>query len=157
MRDVIRELLDDPRFLRERHWRRHEVPAGTDVFRRGAPGRSLYLIEQGRVRVVGEVELEAGRRIHPGVDELAAGEVFGELVLFGEARRSATVTAVCDARLVEIDGKALLDYCDAHPEVGYRLLRRFMEIAVARLRKTNRKLMHVLAWGLQTHAIAPHL
>lgn len=157
MKNMIREILDTPGFCEGEHWRWREVPAGEIVFREGEPGQTLCLVVEGAVRISGGLALDDGRQIRPGVCDLGEGAVFGELVLFGDGMRTATVSAIRDTRLIEIDGEALLAFFDAHPELGYRAMRRFMEIAVERLRLTNRKLMSVLAWGLRVHDIEQHL
>ena len=42
----------------------------------------MYLIQRGCVRVTERVELEDRRHIQPGICDLGANEVFGELSLF---------------------------------------------------------------------------
>lgn len=150
-------LLRDPEFVEGRDWRERHLAAGETLFAEGSPGETLYLLEAGAVRVTGGVELDQGRRIQPGVCDLGPGAVFGEVVLFDEGPRSATVMATHESRLIEIDGPALLRFLDAHPERGYRILRGLISVMVGRLRATNRKLLSLLAWGLKAHDIDGHL
>ena len=157
LRDDLAALLHDPEFVEGRDWRERRLVAGETLFAEGSPGDSLYLLEEGAVRVTGGVELDRGRRIQPGVCDLGSGAVFGEVVLFDEGPRSATVMAVRDSRLIEIDGAALLRFLDMHPERGYRILRGLIAVMVRRLRATNRKLLSLLAWGLKAHDIDSQL
>jgi CRP/FNR family transcriptional regulator, cyclic AMP receptor protein len=153
----LRALLDHPDFREGEHWHRHRVAAGQAVFREGETGSELYLILEGSVRVMGDVELEPRRRIQPGFCDLSAGALFGELALFDQEPRSATVVAVADTELVVIDGGQLLRFFDANPEVGYTILNKMLSVIVGRLRSTNKKLVSLFAWGLKAHGIEQHL
>jgi CRP-like cAMP-binding protein len=153
----IKALLDHPDFPEGSHWRRRRVAAGQAVFREGEVGSELFLILEGGVRVVGEVQLEARRHIQPGFCDLPAGALFGELALFDHEPRSATVVAVGDTELAVIDGERLLRFFDANPEMGYNLLKELITVMVGRLRSTNKKLVSLFAWGLKAHQIEQHL
>ncbi|HUG64825.1 MAG TPA: patatin-like phospholipase family protein [Gaiellaceae bacterium] len=75
-----------------------EVRAGDIVIRQGDPADRMYLVRSGRLRVL--VDQEDGLRI---VRELGAGAAIGELALLTGAPRSATVQAVRDGELLELD------------------------------------------------------
>ena len=62
---------------------------GQCIIRQGDPGDTAYIITDGRVRVT---RTEDG--VPQFVAELATGDVFGEMAVFGNRPRSATVTAV---------------------------------------------------------------
>lgn len=151
------DLLAHPDFQEGVHWRRCRYEAGTAVFREGDTGREVYLILEGGVRVIGDVELDAARRVQPGLCDLARGALFGELALFDRGARSATVTAVEDTELAVIDGDRLLAFFEDNPDLGYRFLRELLTMVVGRMRATNRKLVSLFAWGLKAHGIEGHL
>lgn len=157
MEAEIKALLDHPDFQEGSHWCRRRVAAGQAVFREGEAGADLFLVLQGGVRVVGEVELEGHHRIQPGFCDLQAGALFGELALFDQGARSATVVAVEDTELAVIDGECLLRFFDSNPEIGYKLLKKLITVMVGRLRSTNKKLVSLFAWGLKAHQIEQHL
>jgi CRP-like cAMP-binding protein len=69
------------------------APAGRDIVREGDPGEEFYVITSGRADVQ-----RAGRDIAT----LDAGDFFGELALFDNAPRNATVTAASDVALVSL-------------------------------------------------------
>ena len=95
-----------------------DLPAQEWLFREGDPGDRMYAIVSGRVRVVAERD---GR---PRVlTTLGPGAVLGELsVLTGEPR-SASIQAVRDTELLEIDGERFAELLRQDPELGAGLAR----------------------------------
>ena len=75
-----------------------EVRAGEIVIRQGDPADRMFLVRRGRLRVL--VDQEDGLRT---VRELGAGAAIGELALLTGTPRSATVQAVRDGELLELD------------------------------------------------------
>jgi CRP-like cAMP-binding protein len=154
---LIPELLLDPDFQRAVEWRRQSFSAGEVIVQEGQHDRSLYLIEDGSADVVCDVWLEDDRHIRPGIWVLGPGDLFGELVLFDQRPRAASVVARTPGRLVAIDADSLRGYLDAHPEVGYRLLKELFALLTERLRRANQRLESVFAWGLRAHGIDRHI
>ena len=157
MNGTIPKILREPSFPEDVAWRRHHLEANQVILREGEEGSSLFFIEEGRLRVTGKVELEAGRQVRPGICDLQAGDVFGELCLFGRRMRTATVAAITEARVVEIDGELLDRFLETNPELGYRLLRELFATLADRLGRTDRQMENLLAWGLKAHGIERHL
>lgn len=87
------------------------VRPGEVIIAEGEPGQSFFVVARGEVKV--------SKRLAQGeVAELATlheGSIFGEMALVSAAPRSATVTAVGDADLLEFDRDALMA---ASREVG---------------------------------------
>jgi CRP-like cAMP-binding protein len=76
-----------------RHAQIVDVPAGIDLIRQGEPGDALFIILDGKARVVvDDVE----------VNQVGAAAYFGELALLDGSPRSATVTAVTDVKVAVI-------------------------------------------------------
>jgi CRP-like cAMP-binding protein len=155
--NAFERLLEHPDFLEGRDWRRRRVTAQEMILRQGEFGHEIFLILAGTVRVLGEVELAPRKRVKPGFFELTRGAVFGELALFDSGPRSASVSAVGDGELAVLDGARLLAFFDRHPETGYAVCRNLLTELVSRLRRTNRKLCSLFAWGLKAHGIEPHV
>jgi CRP-like cAMP-binding protein len=153
----IEEIVQDPEFAEGSAWRRRSFQANDTIVQEGSEGRSLFLIESGSVRVTARVVLEEDRRVQPGICDLQAGELFGELGLFESHPRSASVMAITDTQLIEIDGEQLSGYLDAHPEIGYQVLKALFAIVIARLSSANRRIEYLLGWGLKAHGIEKHL
>jgi CRP-like cAMP-binding protein len=82
----------------------------------------MYIIVDGRVRV------------HDGDQEIATlgeGNFFGEMALLDTVARSASVTAIEETRLLQIDQEPFYVLLEDHSEVG----RRIMQLLTRRLRK----------------------
>jgi CRP-like cAMP-binding protein len=65
-----------------------EVPPGRAIFRQGDPGDALYVVAEGRLRVIVK---PAWYRFSREVGELQTGMFFGEMALVDGAPRSATI------------------------------------------------------------------
>lgn len=76
------------------------VPAGTVFLREGDPGESAYLVKAGRCRVF----TGAGGAT---LRELGPGEVFGEAAVFARGPRSASIEALTEVVLLEVDRESL--------------------------------------------------
>lgn len=99
------------------------------VFHQGEPGREMYIVLSGKLKV--SVTSEEGKELSFFI--FASGDVFGELALLDGERRSATVTAIgaCELLVLHLDDfKALLR---EHEVIGPRL----MAILAGRVRATT--------------------
>ena len=157
MSEHIKALLKHPKFVEGKFWNRINVAQGDEIMHQGETGHNLYLIEKGGLRVLGHINIDDNRHVNPGVCDLTAGDVVGELVLFDSGPRSATVQAVEDSTLIEIDGDGLMVFLENHTDIGFELLRSLMTVMVGRVRKNNDKILSLLAWGLKAHHIEQDL
>ncbi len=151
------EILRDQALVTAGIARRSAHLVNEAIVSEGKVDRRIYLIEKGRVRVSGRVELADGRHIQPGLCDLGPGQVFGELSLFDSGSRSASVTALEDVEVLTFDAVVLAAYFDRHPEQGYVVLKNLLQILSARLRQTDRRWEQLFAWGLKEHGIDQHL
>lgn len=103
--------------------REREVPGGESIIREGEVGTSMFIIVEGRVRV---------HRQAKDLAVLGSGDVFGELAALDPEPRAASVTAMNDSYLFELDGAALYDLMSDRVEVARGLIR----ILCARVRST---------------------
>jgi len=110
-----------------------EVPAATTLFEKGDAGTTMYFVLQGSIR------------LHHGdvvVGRLEAGEVFGEVAALSGEKRTASVTAETDARMLVLEQQSIYSVLDAQPG-GARSL---IEALCARERKIiDEKLERVVA------------
>lgn len=90
---------------------------GESVVREGAEGQSLFCLLRGRVEVV--KQLEDGS--HVRVSELQAGNVFGEMTLFLDTPRSATVRTLEECQLLRVGRPAVRRLLDLNPALLERL------------------------------------
>jgi CRP/FNR family transcriptional regulator, cyclic AMP receptor protein len=112
--------------LTERSYAAHE-----QVFARGTSGSSMYIVLSGAVQIYIEGEGVASPRVV--LKEARAGEYFGELSLFDDKPRSASVEATIPAVLLELTRDVLSDHMAKSPKAAISVL---SEMA-ARLRETN--------------------
>ena len=106
-----------------------EFAAGDMVLNQGDTGSSMYIVEDGECNI--HLPGDASRRI--SLKDLARGEYFGELALFDEMPRSASVQCTTDATLLELDRDTLESFLGRRPQVALAILRTMS----ARLRETN--------------------
>lgn len=90
------------------------VKAGDDLFRKGDPAKAMYVVLSGELRV-GD-----GNKIF---EELAPGGLVGEMALIDHATRAATVTALTDSTLAEIDEKRFLFLTQQTPSFALNVMR----------------------------------
>ncbi|MFN0014790.1 MAG: ATP-binding protein [Saprospiraceae bacterium] len=122
---VLQHLADQSRI--------EKIPADGAVFRKGDPGRSLFLI------------LEGEARVHDGdytVALMHAGHCFGEMALLDEGPRSMSVSATTPTRLARIDREVFFEVLGEYPEV----MQKIVGLLTRRLRhqtdKTLEQLQH---------------
>ena len=92
---------------------------GETIIHQDDEGDSMYFIISGRLKVVSTIE--DGKEAL--LDFLHDGDYFGELSLFDQESRSASVIAVEDSVLIRISRAELLGFLERHPEANLILLR----------------------------------
>lgn len=107
--------------------------AGEDVIREGETGHSLYIISRGSVEVIQTGG--TGEEISLGI--LPQGTFFGELSLFDDHPRSATVRAVEDTEFFNITRKDLLNCLETHAELANILYRNTIMEIFSRFRRVT--------------------
>ena len=102
------------------------------VFREGDQSGTCYVVRSGQARAV---------RDHPDgrtitLATFGPGDIFGELALFDDERRSATVESLGQTELIAILGGDMRRLLGQHPQIAVKLL-----VALGRrLRETNARL-----------------
>ncbi len=157
MSSLLFTLLENPDFKEGELWQRISQSANSIIFSEGDLSSELYLVLAGDLRVLGKVDLDDQRKIKPGFGELGKGDVFGELVLFDDLPRSATVVSLTDVELAAIKADDLISFLDAHPDCGYPIMKELLSVVVYRLRKANQRIFSLFAWGLKSKGLDTHL
>ena len=105
---------------------------GHVVFREGDASDTCYIVREGRARAIHEHG--DGRTIT--LATFGPGDIFGELAMFEDERRSATVEAIDPISVVAVLGPDMRRLMIEHPEISTRLV-----IALGRrLREANARL-----------------
>lgn len=92
--------------------KREEYDPGEVIMRQGAPADALFLILQG------EVSVEQGEAERPSQElaRLTAGDVVGEMGLFFNQPRNATVRAIRATSVYRWDRESVLRFMESHPQ-----------------------------------------
>lgn len=91
---------------------------GEVIFRKGDLGDSMFVIQEGMVEVVEELD---GEEVCLAVK--GPGEVIGEMAIFEHQARSATVRAFGQTRILTVDETTFLRYVHQDPSLAYQLLK----------------------------------
>ena len=102
------------------------------VFREGDDSDTCYVVRSGHARAVRSHS--DGRTIT--LASFRSGDIFGELAMFDDERRSATVEAVDDLEVVAVLGADMRRLLRRHPDIAAKLL----AAVTRRLRQTNERL-----------------
>jgi CRP-like cAMP-binding protein len=105
---------------------------GEVVFREGDQSNTCYVVRSGHARAVREHS--DGRSIT--LATFGPGDIFGELAMFDDERRSATVEAIEDTEAIAILGGDMRRLLGEHPAIAVELLAALGR----RLRETNERL-----------------
>ena len=106
--------------------------SGEVVFREGDASDTCYIIRQGHARAVREHA--DGRSIT--LAQFGPGDIFGELAMFDDERRSATVETLEETEALAILGGDMRRLLREHPAIAVKLLGALGR----RLRETNERL-----------------
>ena len=107
-------------------YRDHET-----IIRQGDVGNSMYVIQEGEVEIL---KVHNGNAVRLAV--LGSGDIFGELSLFGDDKRTATVRALGDVRVITVDRKIFLRRVQEDVTLAFRM---FQNMA-SRLNNMNAEL-----------------
>jgi CRP/FNR family transcriptional regulator, cyclic AMP receptor protein len=91
-----------------------DVPEGRVLTHQGEPGREFFVIVDGKARVS-----VRGKR----ATTLGPGSGFGEMSLFDQGPRSATVTALTDMHLLVLDSRGFSSLISDVPSVASKIFR----------------------------------
>ena len=94
--------------------------AGELVFAEFEPGKTFYLIQSGRVKLVkliGDIEKT--------IDILYPAEIFGEMAVLEDVPRSATAIALEEVKVLEFNHKNFEILITGNPQIALRLLKLF--------------------------------
>lgn len=107
---------------------------GEVVVSQGSNGNSMYVVQGGRVEVV--QYSDRGKEQH--LAYLEAGDFFGEMSVFENEVRSATVRAAGESRILKVDRKTLLRRIREDPLLAVNLLKTMSH----RIRELNNEVAH---------------
>ncbi|TMM39771.1 MAG: cyclic nucleotide-binding domain-containing protein [Actinobacteria bacterium] len=120
------------------YWtRKSTFHAGTRLFEEGQRADRFWLLREGHVTLDTHVPGQ-GTQI---VETLGPHAVLGWSWLFPPYRWHFSASAVETTLAVELDGPGVRDLCARDHELGYELMRRFVEVVVQRMQATRVRLL----------------
>ncbi len=106
---------------------------GEYIFYQGDPGIGLYVIREGKVRIIRSDE--EGNEIELAI--ISKGDFFGELAMVDGEKRSASAVAKTDVRAAVIFKPDLDEFIEKYPKKGINILFGISKIIATRLRLLN--------------------
>jgi HEAT repeat protein len=130
----LEQLEGITRVTRERVYRRGET-----VLEEGAIGGDLFVVIAGRVRVL----KNRGKADVLDLGTMGDGSYFGEMAIFDDKPRSATIVAEEDTRVLILAGDRLKDFVMQTPEMSFQIF----EVLTTRIREVEARLEQSLREG----------
>ncbi len=127
----LEQLEGITRVTQERTYR-----AGELILEEGAPGGELYVVLAGSVRVW--KNHSTPEAIDLGT--MGHGSYFGEMAIFDDKPRSATIVADQDTRVLMLGGERLKEFVMQAPEMAFQIL----SVLTTRIREVEGRLDQVL-------------
>ncbi len=95
---------------------------GDTIFEENSIGKEMYIILTGNAKVIKKKD-----GVKTTLATLEEGDFFGEMSLFDNSPRSATVKALGDIKLLEINQKNFLKKISRDPSLAFRMLEKMSQ------------------------------
>ncbi|MBN1518926.1 MAG: cyclic nucleotide-binding domain-containing protein [Spirochaetales bacterium] len=115
------------------HW---EYAPGEAIVTQDSVSRYLYILLSGSV----DIMVRGAEKEQVRVSGVEKGDVFGETSMFMDVRRTASVVARTQVRLVSISRDHIFEYCNAMPTAGLKILTFIIYSLLRKLNTMNRDL-----------------
>jgi CRP-like cAMP-binding protein len=102
------------------------------IFSRGDPGREIYLVLEGRIRL--SVLSSDGREL--SLDHASPGSIFGEIATLDGGERTAGATAISRVQAMVLSQRAMMELIEGNPHVAVAAIK----FLCTRLRETDQRL-----------------
>ncbi|MEM7594213.1 MAG: cyclic nucleotide-binding domain-containing protein [Cyanobacteria bacterium P01_A01_bin.83] len=126
---LFKNLSLDELFAIDKALSQKQVIAGESIYTEGSWGGHLYIIADGRVQMVKELDGEPEE-----IKQLTTGQYFGEIALFDEAPRWDSAIAIEDSVLLCLEKKRFLSLISQRPHIVLEICRFLSQ----RLRETEK-------------------
>jgi len=128
--------------------RPEEYPAGSTLFREGAPATTLYILVHGMVAI----RTDTAHRGDILVETLRQpGQLFGWSAALRRPTYVYTARALEDTRVLAISAAELHDYIESDPTAAYHIMRVVALVVAERLENTRAQLTNLLEASPITH------
>jgi len=127
--------------------KKSQIPAGRTIVTEGEIGDSMYFFAQGTANVTKNLTMKLGQsgfgKVEKSMVKLDSSVVsfFGDMAMFEEEPRSATITASTDCLVYEVKRDDFQRLCDRDPILGLKILRKIAATLCHRIRKANQDVL----------------
>ena len=140
--DIFFDLSHDQLELIAAECQERHCRAGEVIVEENTPGGELYIIVQGEVEIRVNPSLVSGEDAAPRspvtIANMGRGQSFGEIALVDQGLRTATAYAAADPTLLLVISRdKLIGLCEAHPPLGYQLMRNLAADLALKIRNTD--------------------
>ncbi|HEX37973.1 MAG TPA: cyclic nucleotide-binding domain-containing protein [Candidatus Cloacimonetes bacterium] len=133
--ELFEDLTRNERRNLQEHLYQRKYKEDEIVFKKGYPNVVMYIVKEGELQTfIGSLEGENIKTIKPK-------DFFGEIGLFLEEERTATIVASKDSVLLGISKRDMNRFIDEHPRAGSKILRRLASVISSHLIATNQTLL----------------
>lgn len=149
--DSIRDLLTTQPFFSglEPHWldriaaiaHVERIDRGHFIMREGGDADAFYVILSGQV----VIEMASGLPGPVTIENLRAGDILGWSVFLHPYKWSFSALAADDTEVLVFDGHTLRHLCHDHPDLGYPVMIRILDLMSHRLRAARMQLLNFYA------------
>lgn len=117
---------------------------GGYIVKEGEKGASLFIIRSGTA----EVRKVLNENNYKHLKNMEAGEFFGEMSFLGNVTRSASVVALEECDVIELDANAFESLAEKQPSIGLRVYRNIAKDLAGKLRRDTEDLKKALLWAI---------
>lgn len=150
--DIFYQFTDSQLELVANLCQDRSLKTGDIIFFEGSDSDELYIIVQGIIDILVDPALVSDK---PGdkrdpvtIATLRRGQSFGEIALVDQGLRSATARVAQDnTDLLVIPSEKLMNLCEEHPDLGYRLMLNLAADLAFKIRSTDLRIREELLYG----------
>ncbi len=136
---LFKSLSDDMLNALAQNTTTRKLAPGDVLMRKGEIADSLFIINEGWVKIV--TEDKKGDELI--INKCGPGEIIGEMALLDSGPRSATVIAIENSEALELKQEAFQDLLDKNPNVSLSIIRSYSN----RLRFSTKYIERAIDWS----------
>lgn len=142
--DLFSELSESELNLLAAVFRKVTLGEGATVFLEHMPGESLYLIQNGGIKI-SRMRAEGDEKI---LAVLGVEDSFGELALIDGGAREVTARVAEGATLLSLHKADFDAFCLHNPHIGIKLMRNIVKLVAHRMRDNHQEYMAMLSMAI---------
>ncbi len=119
------------------------ISEGEALCSEGDEGQEMFIIETGKTEVTIQMQDGSAKKL----TEFTAGDFFGEMAIFEDAKRSATCTALEESRVLRLNKSDFHKFMKKSPFAAIKIMREMLDITSHRLTNTSRFVSEMVRWG----------